>query len=783
MIRPALLALAGALALAACTVQTTPAGPTYLGETRERARLSAIAKDPTDAGTQEAVRQWAAHPDWEVAKYAVFAAIPSAAGPLEQRFSKLSADQQREILAHTSTLDGPEVSALVLRLSAQGGLVDEGIAALAGKQDAAAVQGLLGLASAGEESVRLQAVRALEPPDTAMAREGLLKLATLATEPGAVREAAMDVLAPYDTPEVRGGLMQMIQTEDSAFSAFALDRFDTARSVSELTIALKSTERASTTAAAVRLLNRAETLPEPVLQRFLALVDPSTFATDTVLRAGRFEAGKALVLRDDARGGPALVQLLDDDGQRAPAAEVLDNWLIDALPALRQRAPELTTGPGKAEAARLLVRTGGLDDEPLVAAMADPAEKAALLAVLPHAPYALFPSGKVSYVAAIDGLGAPTERDLHHVIQEGRKQRLKTDDPVLAYLGAARAYLAGARSKADQAALEKAAKAANDAFALWLRSSLKTGTWHTGEINTLTASRVSDRLRMPVRTDSAPTASYPGLALGGEVACTVKETSEVESLPSYNYNYTVLVPNPQKLALEQQVNSFPYDKRTITDCNKKCYCYVSGEGSREWNFSCESSSTGVGSCNCVEERKTYPNPQYESLVNAYNNEPALMEQNASVPLQRTKLIDVTTEACKGPMKVALGEAAHTGQISYQGVRRKWIVEGVAYPVHPDGTRLPEHRERGEPGETDNRKPNLESAVASALGTYSPSVDQVRAAYASAVKGAVAQGDVRAARDALVWSQPKLVATDAAGLAPFRSVWLSDAPGSFPAAWK
>jgi len=778
----ALLGSLGFASLTACVYSVTPAGPTYLGDGRELARLHAISLDPTDHGTTEAVNMWSRHPDWDAARLAVFAAIPTHTGPLEERFHKLAVEQQRTILAHTATLTGPEVSALVMRLSAAGGLVEEGIAALAGKQDEQAVSGLLSLARSGPEPIRVLAIAALEPPATALASDGLLSLALPVSEPQAVRNAALDVLAPYDKPQVRAQVLGLARDEDSAVAAFAWDRFDLPQGATEVDAALTATTHATAAAAAVRFLNRAEVLPASVTERLVAMASPTAAPSDPGDLAARYEAARALVGRGDDRGGPALVLLLSDDEQRAPSAAVLDGWILEAVPALRQYADAITAPAGRAEAARLLARFGGPEDQALVAKLAPEGERAELLATLPNAPWGLFPSGSVTYAPADGATSGVVTQTLLEAVASGRALRSNAD-PTLAYVGAARAFLAGGRSTSDREALASAASAARSSFGLWMTSSLPASTWHGERIADISATTLGDRMGIQVRRAAPPAAALPTMTLGGDVRCQAANRTEQQPLMDTAYYYTVTVANPRKDELARQVQSVPYDKRVDTSCERTCHCYVTGEGSRDWTFSCSSGSSGVGSCNCVDTTTTSPNPYYEQLVAAYNAEPETMDQQLSTPMSRVKVTQVTEESCDGSLAVALGANAQAQRLSYAAERRTWIVQSRANPRMPDGSPLEPVYQEGDAGEQDNRDERLIASTKAALGAWSPSVDDVRAMYGGGVSKALKSKDLVAARDALLWSEPALISTDAAGLSRFRQVWMSDAPTAFPAAWR
>lgn len=772
---------AGLVLGTSCMMTTTSAGPTYWGETREQARLQAISERPSDHGTDEAVQEWARHPDWTVAQSAVFAAIPDFAAPIEKRFADLSVDQQRALLAYAGGVPGDASSALVLRLSTAGGMIDEGIAALAGKQDAAAVQGLLDLAQSGTGATRIAAIRALEPPDTALARDGLIALGAPGN-PSDVRHAAVEVLAPYALPEVRSAMFALVAGEDTDVSASVLDLFDAPRSDADVTAGLAATAGPANGPAAVRFLNRQATPPASVFERFRALADAAA-VVDAAHRGARFEAATALVDRGDLAGAPALVQLLDDDTFRARCEATLDGLTLASLPPLRAHGPALTTAAGMAEAARLLARFGGPVDEPAITALATPVDKAALVASLARAPYGLFPEGKVRYTPALQGFDGPVERTLEDVITEGRTARATVSDPVLAYFGAARAYLAGARSRPDAQALAAAATAARGSFGFVVDNRLDAGgSYLSADIG----ARVADVAHTRSGAPSLPQRGsklIPAADLSGKLACTSKDHVEHDPLASMTYYYTVIVTNPNKATLKSYMDNYPYDKRTVTDCTKTCYCYVAGQGSTTYTWSCDSTATGTGSCNCNTTSTTSTSPGYAQAIADYNAEPEFLEQQLSVPKYRTRITQVHNEGCDGPIALAVGALTHKGELHYAGEKRDWIVRSEAKPTHPEGGELPMFVSEDEPGHTDNRASNLEAAVNSALYGFAPTEAQIRAMYAAAVKPAVAKADSRAARDTLVWSDPSLIGADAPSLDHFREVLLSDGATSFPTAWR
>lgn len=776
-----LIAAAALAAGTGCTITSTKAGPTYWGDTREEARLTAIAARPSDQGTREAVNQWRQHPDWTRAQDALYAALPAYAGPLEEKFGDLAPDQQRAVLAYAGGIHGDEASALVLRLSSAGGMIDEGIAALAGKQDAAAVQGLLDLARTGPDATRVAAVKALEPPDTTLARDGLIALAA-ADNPGAIRHAAVEVLAPYAQPEVRAAMFALVAGEDSDVTASILDLFDAPHADAEVTAGLTATSAVHNGPAAARFLDRMPALPTPVLERFHALADPAA-AVDPAAHGTRYEAAAALVKRADLSGAPALVQLLDDDAFRAPSETLLDGLIIASLSPLRTYAPALVAPNGKAEAARLLARFGGPVDEALITTLAAPNERDALVAGLAQAPYGLFPDGTVRYTAAQSDLAGPTPRKLEEVIAEGRDARGQTGDPVLAYIGAARAYLAGARSRPDLAALAAAAEAAKGSFGLAFDNHLSTGsTGLSSTIGAQVAATTSSRSGAPVLASRGSTL-IPAASLSGSLSCAAGDHVERDPLTPSTYYYTVTVVNPNKEVLRQRAEAVPYSQRTKTECSMVCYCYVQNEGSTTYNLSCDASTPSVGSCNCNQTTTTSADPYYSQLVADYNAEPDTIDEQLSVSQSRTRVTQVHAESCNGPLTVAIGTMTHKGTLAYAGEKRDWVVHSEAQPLNPDGTRLAAVAGDGEPGQSDNRAANLESAVNGALADFAPTTAQIRAMYAGSVKPAVAKGDARAARDTLVWSDPALIGTDAASLQHFQATFIADGDGAFPNAWR
>ena len=150
------------------------------------------------------------------------------------------------------------------------------------------------------------------------------------------------------------------------------------------------------------------------------------------------------------------------------------------------------------------------------------------------------------------------------------------------------------------------------------------------------------------------------------------------------------------------------------------------------------------------------------------------------------MVEVTrhyTERCEGPLTFAVGAATHTTRVAFTGRKSDSVIERSAQPVGAHNEVMAAWADT-QPGATyDDLKTAFDAAVAAALGAYRPKEPEVRRMYGDHVRTALGAGDLRAARESLVWSEPALVGTDVASLQRFRAVFLSTDQGAFPGAWK
>ena len=781
-----MIVLLFSLALSGCTVSLQPSGPTYIGADYSRERLSRIADDPSEAGAREAVRRWIAHPEWQEAREAVLASVPSHAEPVEQAFARLDAEQQKALIAHLGTVKSGAASAMLVRLSAREGSLGDAIIALAGREDNDAIDGLLAFARQAdlESGNRVAAVRALVPATSWRAQSGLLETLTAPDVPEPLRLEIVTVLAPYTFDATRAAMVKLVESEDTAVSARVLEQFDAPRNDAERSTFLGATARTMSSAAAVVALDRAQTLPDDVRARFLTMVEPGAVPSDAGLRAGRVAAAAAFTGRGDAAGGPALLDALDDGALRARAADALDHWIIEGLPTLRELGPKRGTSEGRAEVARLLARYGGPSDADAIGALAAPAEREALLDALRSAPYTLFPSGTVRYAPAATDTTVVAQ-SLAEAIGAGRALRKKADDANLAYIGAARAYLAGARSAADREALEAAAIAARATFAVWVRDDFGTTDWRVTEVVQAVGRYYADAFPGTPLTMGPPSrASLPAVSVGGSIACTGQQRTEREALPNDVYVYTLRIENPERIALQRVADTWPYDQRAVTSCTNTCACNVPGQGLTTMTLDC-----GVGSvpdigqewCNCTPEIKTTDTPGYAAAKAAAAEAPRYIDQPFSVPMQRVRVTEVQPQQCSGALRLAIGADVHTAALSFGGEKRDWKIEGTATPLDEHGSPMSVVQKVLDTDVTDDRAERRAAALSVALTGYRPTVDQLRRMYGAAVGGAVAAGDLRAARDALLWAEPGSISTTAPDLQAFRERWFSEGARAFPTA--
>jgi hypothetical protein len=130
----------------------------------------------------------------------------------------------------------------------------------------------------------------------------------------------------------------------------------------------------------------------------------------------------------------------------------------------------------------------------------------------------------------------------------------------------------------------------------------------------------------------------------------------------------------------------------------------------------------------------------------------------------------------------VGAATQSSRVNLAGRSSVSFVERSAQPVGAKGERLPPWSDMQGGATYDDLKPAFEAAIVAALGSFRPGEAEVRRMYADHVRVALQAGDLRAARQSLIWSQPALVGTDVASLQAFRRVFLADGAESFPRAW-
>ncbi len=786
--RSALL-LPATVLLAGCMLSYTSAGPTYSGDARREARLMLIADAPSLAGAEEAMEAWVDDPLDSLARTAVVKTAVAFSGPLEARFGEVSEEGRRQFFRVARTeLIGDDASALIGRVSRSSGMIDQGIAALAGRQDASAVQSLLEMArGTAALTSRVDAVTALRPASTVLARNGLVAIATDPKMPDEVRDEAVNVLAPFSTPEVRRPLLDLAGRQDDEVSALIFDLMQTALDDAEGSLLLAATRKDIVADAAVRALDRTYTgkrLAPQVEARFLEMSDVSANAGNvwkTGEEDGRYEAAAALSRRDDARAYPALVRFLDKERYRRGASETLSNARIAMLDTLTRDAGRLTTARGRLAAAELVATFGGPQNAGLVRTLAPEAEAEALVARLPTAPWGLFPEGKVAFVPGITDT-TTTELSILDAMRAGDALARSGGDPVTNYIGAARAYLVGSRSQAGVELLRSSGSAARDAFGLAVLSkvTLKGDTALGGRMVDALTGRIGSESGVKVIPRIEPAGA--ALTVTGALACKVDDTVKRERLPDARYEYTVQVHNAVKDELLRLVNTFPERLKVVEECTNECTYNPSTTAQYKSMMPCDYVPSGVDAV-CRRSVRQFTNPEYSDLVERYNREPATVPYVTSVPMKQIAVTKTYAERCEGPLTLAVGAATHVAQVAYGGRSSSTVIEQSAQPVDTNGAAMPAWNDTQTGESYDDLKANFDAAVVAALDSYRPREPEVRRMYEDHVRVAVKAGDLRAARQALLGSQPGLIGADVAGLQRFREVFFSTGPGTFPAAWQ